>query len=140
MISVEDALNRVLSDLPVMPPELVSLRDAHARVLAEDVASRRTQPPADVSAMDGYAVRAADVTGAPARLRQIGESAAGNGFDGTLGAGETVRIFTGAPLPAGADAIVIQEVVESDGSTVTTKEGVAPGTYVRPRGLDFKEG
>jgi molybdopterin molybdotransferase len=140
MISVEDALKRVLSDLPVMPPELVSLRDAHARVLAEDVVSRRTQPPADVSAMDGYAVRAADVTGAAARLRQIGESASGKGFDGTLGAGETVRIFTGAPLPTGADAVVIQEVVESDGSTVTTKEGVAPGTYVRPRGLDFKKG
>ncbi|MDP6805440.1 MAG: molybdopterin molybdotransferase MoeA [Rhodospirillales bacterium] len=140
MISVEDALKRVLSGLPVMPPELVSLSDAHARVLADDVASHRTQPPADVSAMDGYAVRAADVAAAPVRLRRIGESAAGKGFEGTLGAGETVRIFTGAPLPAGADAIVIQEHAETDGSTVTTTESVPPGTYVRPRGLDFNEG
>jgi molybdopterin molybdotransferase len=140
MISVEDALKRVLSNLPVMPPEQVSLSDAHARVLADDVVSRRTQPPAEVSAMDGYAVRAADVAAAPARLRQIGESAAGKGFAGTVGAGETVRIFTGAPLPAGADAVVIQELAESDGSTVTTKESVAFGTYVRPRGLDFKKG
>lgn len=140
MISVEDALERVLSDLPVMPPEQVSLSDALGRVLADDVASRRIQPPADVSAMDGYAVRAADVAAVPARLRQIGESAAGKGFAGTVGAGETVRIFTGAPLPAGADAVVIQELADSDGSTVTTREGVPPGRYVRPRGLDFNEG
>jgi molybdopterin molybdotransferase len=92
-----------------------------------------------MSAMDGYAVRAAD-TGTGQPLRQIGESAAGRGFSGSIGPGETVRIFTGAPLPEGADAILIQEDAEAEGDVIRPREAVRSGTYVRPAGLDFREG
>src|SRR6201985_2150516 len=114
MISVEEALARLLAPLTALPAEQVSVADAVGRVLAEDVAARRTQPPFAVSAMDGYAVRAADVAQVPAKLRIVAESPAGAGYGGTVGAGEAARIFTGAPLPAGADAIVIQEDTERD--------------------------
>ena len=92
-----------------LPAEAAPLPTPHGRVLAADLAALRTQPPADVSAMDGYAVRAADVATAPARLKVIGEVAAGHPFDGAVGAGEAARIFTGGVLPPGADTIVIQE-------------------------------
>src|ERR1700740_1114744 len=118
MISVEEALTRLLAPLAAVPIEQVSLAEAVGRVLAEEVAARRTQPPFAVSAMDGYAVRAADVAHVPARLRIVAEIPAGAGYDGTLGTGEAARIFTGAPLPAGADAIVIQEDTERDGAIV----------------------
>ncbi len=140
MIPVAEARQRILADLPVMPPEQVGLNEALGRVLAEDVAARRTQPPQAVSAMDGYAVRAADVASVPANLTVIGTAPAGAPFEGTVGDGETVRIFTGAAMPAGADAIVIQEVTERDGDTVTVKETSAVGRYVRPAGLDFSTG
>lgn len=140
MISVEEARARILAQVSAMPVETVSIATAHNRALAKDVVARVTQPPADVSAMDGYAVRAADVAGVPARLTVIGESAAGNGFDGEVGAGQAVRIFTGAPLPAGGDSIVIQEDTERDGDIVIVNEGVTQGTYVRPAGLDFSAG
>ncbi|MBM3541987.1 MAG: molybdopterin molybdotransferase MoeA, partial [Alphaproteobacteria bacterium] len=110
------------------------------RVLAEDVRARRTQPPADVSAMDGYAARAADLATIPATLTQIASIPAGGAYDGTLGAGECARIFTGAPLPKGADTIVIQENTEAGGARILIKEGAAKGRFVRPAGLDFKEG
>ncbi|PJK29558.1 gephyrin-like molybdotransferase Glp [Minwuia thermotolerans] len=139
MIPVAEARGRILAALSPTPLEWVGLERASGRVLAEPVLARRTQPPADMSAMDGYAVRAAD-TGNGQPLRQIGESAAGHGFDGSIGPGETVRIFTGAPLPEGADAILIQEDAEADGDTIRPKAAVAPGTYVRPAGLDFREG
>ena len=125
--------------MPV-PPEQVSVADAVGRVLAEDVAARRTQPPFAVSAMDGYAVRADDVANVPVTLRIIAEIPAGAGFGGRLGTGEAARIFTGAPLPDGADAIVIQEDTERSGDRVEIREGAPRGRYVRPAGLDFAEG
>jgi len=140
MISVEEALARLLAPLMALPPEQVSVADAVGRVLAEDVAARRTQPPFAVSAMDGYAVRADDVAKVPASLLIVAEIPAGAGYGGTIGAGEAARIFTGAPLPAGADAIVIQEDTERDGDRVTVKEGAPKGRYVRRAGLDFAEG
>ena len=141
MISVEEARERIVEAMRPLPPEQVALADALGRVLTEDIASRRTQPPAAVSAMDGYAVRADDVTGLPARLRIVGYAQAGGAFDGTVGSGEAARIFTGAPVPDGADTIVIQENTEPDGDWVRIVDGKAPkGRYVRPAGLDFQEG
>ena len=116
------------------------MSEALGRVLAAPVVARRTQPPVDVSAMDGYAVRSADVASPPATLLRTGVSAAGNGFDGVVKAGETVRIFTGAPVPEGADAIAIQENADIDGDAVTVREAVSPGRYVRKAGLDFAAG
>jgi molybdopterin molybdotransferase len=140
MISVEEALSRLLAPLAAVPPEQLALADCVGRVLAEDVAARRTQPPFAVSAMDGYAVRAADVERVPATLKIVAEIPAGAGFGGQLGPGETARIFTGAPLPDGADTIVIQEDTERSGDRVEVREGAKRGTYVRRAGLDFAEG
>ena len=140
MLAVAEALARITGAFTPLPAETVSLADALGRTLAEDVIARVTQPPAAVSAMDGYAVRAADLASIPARLAVIGEAPAGGAFDGTVGAGETVRIFTGGPVPDGADAIVIQEDTERDGNAVLVKEAVTAGTYVRPAGLDFRTG
>ena len=137
MISVAEALAHVTSGVRLLSAEQVGVADALGRVLAEDVASRVAYPPATASAMDGYAVRAADVAEAPATLRRIGESAPGARFPGAVGPGETVRIFTGAPVPEGADAIVIQENTESEGDTVTMLESAPAGRFVRPAGLDF---
>src|SRR5713101_7638014 len=100
---VAEALARVLADAQPLPAEATPLPEAHGRVLAADVTALRTQPPADVSAMDGYAVRTADVANVPAQLRVIGEVAAGHPFDRAVGAGEAARIFTGGVVPAGAD-------------------------------------
>ena len=119
LMSVAEALARVLAQAEPLPAEAAPLADAHGRVLAADVEALRTQPPADVSAMDGYAVRAADVATVPARLKLIGEVAAGHPFDGTVGPGEAARIFTGGVLPPGADTIVIQENTAREGDTVS---------------------
>ena len=140
MLSVAEAMEKVTAGVSLVATELVSLTDALGRVLAEDVASRLAHPPADVSAMDGYAVIAEDVAEAPVTLKQIGESAAGSGFDGAISSGETVRIFTGAPLPVGADTIIIQEVTEADGDQITIKETAPLGDFVRAEGQDFKTG
>ena len=140
MLSVEEALVRILSAFAPLPPETVGLGDGLGRVLADDVVARVTQPPKAVSAMDGYAARAADVGRAPAELRQVGEVPAGRSHDGTVGPGETVRIFTGAPLPEGTDCIVIQEIAEAEDGRVRVLEPVQAGTYVRPAGLDFRAG
>jgi molybdopterin molybdotransferase len=140
LLSVEDALGRIVAGVKPKPAERVSLADALDRVLAEDIRARRTQPPWDVSAMDGYAVRAADVATVPVALRVIGSAPAGHPFAGSVGAGEAVRIFTGAPLPEGADAIVIQEDTERDDATVSVRESSPVGRFVRRRGLDFAEG
>lgn len=140
MISVEEALVRLLAPLVSVPPEQVSLADAVGRVLAEDVAARRTQPPFAVSAMDGYAVRADDVAQVPVALRIVAEIPAGAGFGGRLNRGEAARIFTGAPLPDGADTIVIQEDTARSGDRVEIREGAPRGRYVRRAGLDFAEG
>lgn len=140
MIPVQEARQRILTAFQRLPAELVPLGAALGRVLAEDVAARVTQPPVAVSSMDGYAVRAADVATVPATLRQIGAAPAGGAFDGSVGAGECVRIFTGGPLPRGADAIVIQEDTTADGTAITVRESSAAGRYVRRAGLDFKIG
>ena len=140
LMPVAEARQRILADLPLMPSKQVSLPEAHGRVLAVDVAARVTQPPLAVSAMDGYAVRAADVVMVPANLAVIGAVPAGGLFEGEVNAGQAVRIFTGAPLPAGADAIIIQEDTERDGDKVTVTEGVKTGRNVRRAGLDFAEG
>ncbi|PXW64231.1 gephyrin-like molybdotransferase Glp [Methylobacterium sp. B4] len=141
LLSVADALARILAAIPgPVEAETVAVQSAAGRTLAADLAATRTQPPFPASAMDGYAVRAADIAPVPASLRLIGTSAAGHGFSGTLGPGEAVRIFTGAPVPAGADAILIQENAEADGETVTAREPVAEGRFLRRAGLDFREG
>ena len=140
MIPVSEAIAKVAAGVGVLAVEQVAISDGLGRVLAEEVASRLTQPFADVSAMDGYAVRAADVATVPATLALIGQSAAGHDFAGTVGAGQTVRIFTGAPVPAGADAIVIQEDTEASGDRVVVREGAAVGRYVRRAGGDFARG
>jgi molybdopterin molybdotransferase len=140
MISVEEALSRLLAPLEALPPEQISIADGLGRVLAEDLAARRTQPPFAVSAMDGYAVRADDVKTVPAELAIVAEIPAGAGFGGHVGPGETARIFTGAPLPAGTDTIVIQEDTERAGDRVRVLEGAPRGRYVRREGLDFAEG
>ncbi len=119
MITVEEALARVLASAEApLGEERVALDAAHGRVLARDLAALRTQPPFPNSAMDGYALRAADSVELPATLAVIGESAAGRAFDGVIGPGEATRIFTGAPMPDGADAIVVQEDVRRDGDCI----------------------
>jgi len=141
LISVDEALARILDGAWPLDAEAVSIDAAAGRVLAADLLALRTQPPFDASAMDGYAVRGADVAAIPARLRLIGAAAAGHGFDGVVGPGEAVRIFTGAPLPAGADTVVLQENVTSEQEgwvTVTTV--TATGRHRRAAGLDFRAG
>ena len=140
MISVEEALRRVLEAFGPLAAEQVSLAEGLGRVLAEDVVARVTQPPKAVSAMDGYAVRAADVRHAPAALRCVGMAPAGAAYEGRLGPGEAVRIFTGAPVPEGADAIVIQENTKAEGDGVVVLEAPQPGRYIRRAGLDFARG
>jgi molybdopterin molybdotransferase len=141
LLSVADAVARVVAGVAPLGCETVTLAEADSRTLGADIAAWRTQPPFDASAMDGYAVRADDLGATPARLRVIGMSAAGAGFAGSVGPGEAVRIFTGAPVPAGADAILIQENAEAqaDGA-IMAREGVKRGRYVRKAGLDFAEG
>ncbi|MBC8013363.1 MAG: molybdopterin molybdotransferase MoeA [Methyloceanibacter sp.] len=139
LLSVAEALARVTQGLAPLEAERVALGQARGRVLAEDLAARLTQPPFDASAMDGYAVRAEDIAALPATLRLIGQSAAGAGFGGSVRRGEAVRIFTGAPVPHGADTIVIQENADEASGVVTVKDA-ANGRHIRPRGQDFKEG
>ncbi|EIM29692.1 molybdopterin molybdotransferase MoeA [Microvirga lotononidis] len=141
LISVEDALSRVLANVekPV-GIERIPLADCAGRTLAEDVSALRDQPPFPASAMDGYAVRSADCSAIPAHLRVIGESAAGRRFTGTVSAMEAVRIFTGAPVPEGADAVVLQEDTERSGDQVTVKEAPRSNRHIRVAGLDFRSG
>jgi molybdopterin molybdotransferase len=140
VISVEEALARLLALIDTLPREQISLADGLGRVLAEEVAARRTQPPFAVSAMDGYAVRADDLAEIPVELRIVAEVPAGAGFGGRVGPGEAARIFTGAPMPAGTDTIVIQEDTERADDGVRVREGAPRGRYVRREGLDFAEG
>ena len=140
MLQVAEAQERILAGLAAMPVEWVPLPQAVGRVLAEDLHAKRDQPPVAVSAMDGYAVRAAD-TNEPGRLfRLVGEAAAGMLGDVRLGEGETVRIFTGGAIPSGADAIVIQENASVADGAIRFSEPVEPGRFVRPAGLDFARG
>ncbi|MDA8231724.1 MAG: molybdopterin molybdotransferase MoeA [Magnetospirillum sp.] len=140
MIAVETALERVLAGLRPLAGESVALPQALGRVLAADLAARVSHPPLAVSSMDGWAVRAADVAAVPARLAVAGTSAAGHPFAGTVRTGQAVRIFTGAPLPDGADAVARQEDCRAEGGAVTVTVGIPPGKFVRPAGLDFAVG
>ncbi|WP_373088460.1 gephyrin-like molybdotransferase Glp [Sneathiella sp.] len=140
MISVDEARAKILKDIKPVSTEVIALAEANGRVLAEDAVARRTQPPADMSAMDGFAVKAADIAMVPAQLRIVGTAAAGGSHDTVLQTGEAVRIFTGAPLPDGADTIVIQEDTEFTNDAVTVLETAKVGRYVRPAGLDFRGG
>ena len=139
LLPVEEARARILASLTPTAAETIALPEAAGRVLARPVLARLTQPPADVSAMDGYALRAADgVLGA--RLAVIGAAPAGHPFAGVVGPDQAVRIFTGGIVPEGADSILLQEDAEAADSAVLVKEGVTPGRWVRKRGLDFAEG
>jgi molybdopterin molybdotransferase len=141
LLPVAEALARVLdSARQPLPAEQAALSDARGRTLAQDLAALRTQPPFPASAMDGYAVRAADIAQVPARLRVVGASAAGLRHSGTVGPGEAVRIFTGAPVPDGADTILIQENTRTEGGMVVALESETAGRYVRRAGLDFAQG
>ena len=140
-LQVEEALARVLADArPLERSEHVALSDALDRTLGADLVAQRTQPPEDVSAMDGYAVIAADLVRPDARLRLIGESAAGHGFAEGVKTGECVRIFTGAPVPNGADSILLQEDALLENGLIGAKEKPEKGRHVRVRGIDFAEG
>ncbi|HEY6258295.1 MAG TPA: gephyrin-like molybdotransferase Glp [Xanthobacteraceae bacterium] len=139
-MTVAEALALVLREAAPLPAESVALAQAHGRVLADDLAALRTQPPADVSAMDGYAVRAADIGEVPASLALVGEVAAGRPFAGTVGPGEAARIFTGGVMPAGADTVVIQEHTSRADGRVLVEKPTDKGRNVRPKGLDFAAG
>jgi molybdopterin molybdotransferase len=139
MISVEEARSRILQPLKPLAPEIVALSDAWRRVLAAPVTARLTQPPADVSAMDGYALLAADAQPG-ATLHEIGQAPAGHPFAGAVGPGETVRIFTGSVIPAGADTVLVQEDATAEGPIITVNAPVPPGRHIRRRGEDFAEG
>ena len=140
MISVDEARTRILSSFEPLPPEDVGLDEALGRVLAQDVRARRTQPPTAISSMDGYAARSADLSEAPKVLKQVGKAPAGGAFSGVVGPNETVRIFTGGPIPDGADTIVIQENTESEGDRITVRVSAKAGQYIRNAGLDFNTG
>ena len=139
MQSVAEARERILAAMAPLAAETVALAEAAGRVLARPVLARLTQPPAAVSAMDGYAVRAADARPG-ARLAVIGAAPAGHPFAGEVGPGQAVRIFTGALLPAGADSILLQEDATAEGGGVRVGEAVTAGRWVRPAGLDFVAG
>jgi molybdopterin molybdotransferase len=136
LISVEEALARMLAGVAALPAEEVPLSEAHGRVLAAALSAKRDQPPRDVSAMDGYAARSGDL---PATLTVTGEAGAGRPFAGKLRQGEAARIFTGAVLPPGADTVVAQEDAKRDGDRVTLPASPA-GKFVRKQGFDFAKG
>ncbi len=140
MITVDEARARLLTAILPMPTEWLALTQARGRVLPADIVARRTHPPFDASAMDGYAVRAADVATTPARLKVIGSAPAGRAHSGSVQSGEAVRIFTGGPLPTGADTIVIQENVDAEGETIVVREGSPAGKHIRRQGYDLREG
>jgi len=140
VLTVEDATAQILARARPLGAESVDLRVALGRVLAEAVVSRREIPPWENSSMDGYAVRAADTAAAPVTLAVVGRVAAGALPDRALGAGEAIRIFTGAPMPAGADAVVPQEDVEAGEREIRVARPVERGAHVRPRGEDVRVG
>jgi molybdopterin molybdotransferase len=140
LMPVADALTAVLSGAQALPEEMIALDAAYHRVLAHDIAALRTQPPQAMSAMDGYAVRSADASDTKARLKVIGEVAAGRPFEKKVGPGDAVRIFTGGVIPEGADAVIIQEDTVVDGSTIGITEAAIAGRHIRPAGVDFRKG
>jgi len=144
-LSVAQALAQILRDVAPLASETIELGKAQGRILASPLTARLTQPPFDASAMDGYALRASDVTAPSVRLRVIGESGAGHPFSGKVESGQAVRIFTGAPLPDGADAIIIQENVtrqtgRGEDGIITINEASINSGHLRQRGFDFSCG
>jgi molybdopterin molybdotransferase len=140
MLAVDEALKSVLLGVKQLDYEEISITQSLGRVLAADLISRLTQPPSAVSAMDGYAVLMNDLATIPVTLNQIGESAAGKSFNGKIQTGQTVRIFTGASVPQGANTIIIQENTDKIGKNIIIKEAAPKGKYIRPAGMDFKIG
>ena len=140
LLPVADALHRVLEHAAPLEIQRLPLMECHGSVLAEDLRALRSQPPADVSAMDGYAVRVADVQYVPTDLRVVGEVSAGRPFSGGIKTGEAVRIFTGGEVPPGADAIVIQENTTRTGRMVIVTALPQAGRHIRSKGLDFNQG
>jgi molybdopterin molybdotransferase len=140
LMPVTEALSAILAGAEPLAEEMVALDAAHHRVLARDVAALRTQPPQAMSAMDGYAVRSTDAADVGARLKVIGEVAAGRPFDSPVGPGEAVRIFTGGVIPEGADAVVIQDDTAVDGECIAITEAAIRGRHIRPAGIDFSKG
>lgn len=139
MITVAEAHALLAGLVAPLEMEQVPLAEAHGRVLARDISAGRDQPPFAASSMDGYAIKAAEAE-LHAMFRVIGESAAGHRFSGTLGAGQAVRIFTGAPVPQGADFVVIQENVSAKGDLITITDGPGAKSNIRPAGVDFRKG
>ncbi|PLR22265.1 molybdopterin molybdenumtransferase MoeA [Caulobacter zeae] len=138
-LTVEDARGRMLDGATRLGVEAAALPDAVGRVLAQDVVADRCQPPFDASAMDGWAIRRADY-GVVEAFAVVGESAAGRAYPKAVQAGQAVRIFTGAPVPAGADLVVIQEEAIRDGDRVSFAAGESPKANIRPAGGDFRSG
>jgi molybdopterin molybdotransferase len=139
-LTVEEATARICGDAQPLEPETVPITAVHGRVLAEPLRASLTAPPFDASAMDGYAVRAADFAQLPVTLQVVGMAQAGRGFDGAIGPGQAVRIFTGAPVPDGADSVIIQEDTAASGTSVTVTAWDGPRGNVRTRGFDFERG
>ncbi len=140
MIPVEEAIKLISHNVGITNTENISLKQCLGRVLSKNVASKISNPPFDSSAMDGYALKASDTKNAPVNLKQIGVSQAGAGFNDTVKFGETVRIFTGAPLPEGTDAVQIQENTKVRGNQIKILKSVNKYNFVRPIGLDFSKG
>jgi molybdopterin molybdotransferase len=139
MITVEKAFERIVASAKPLNTERLAVHETSGRVLAAPIAARRSQPGADLSAMDGYTLRAADLTGEMKEFRVIGESAAGSPFKGEVKTGDAVRIFTGAVVPAGADQVVIQENVERREHSIFAREASMPARNIRAMGIDFLE-
>lgn len=140
LLPVDDALKALLEHAQPLGDEWVPLKEASGRILSQDLISKRTHPPFNASAMDGYAVKYSDAATIGARLKQVGESAAGKGFHGTFQQGECVRIFTGAPVPHSADTVLIQEntqIISDNLIEVTTP--AEQGRHIRPKGYDFQK-
>jgi molybdopterin molybdotransferase len=137
LLPVEKARARILANVKPLPSENIPLAEAPGRVLAKPLTAKRDQPPFNSSAMDGYAVRSED---SARELTVIGTSAAGHAFNGKLQMGQAIRIFTGAPVPATADAVVIQENTIANGKIVSILQAARAGQNIRPRGLDFRKG
>ncbi len=143
LLPVDEALATILAGATALPSEIVSLHQSADRILANDLAAKRTQPPFAASAMDGYAVRHDDLGSVSTELTVVGSAGAGHPYDGAIGQGECIRIFTGAPVPDDADTIIIQEDTDRDSESapvVTILQAAKKGAYVRPAGLDFQTG
>jgi molybdopterin molybdotransferase len=140
LLPVDTALAQVLDGIAPPAEEIVPIGDADGRVLTQDLTAKLTQPPFDASAMDGYAVFGDGAAGVGDRWTVVGESAAGHGFSGSVGAGHAVRIFTGAPVPNGCGTVVIQEDVSRTGDVIIAIDGTKAGANIRRAGNDFAKG